>query len=199
MLLGDIQRHASLAAADKDKYVQYLLDIFEGRENRGKAAERRELEAIKTRIAELDKILKRLYEDSVFERISEERFRTLSGEYEAEQDKLKVQCAGLQDTLEYNKKKANEIKAFASLVEQYTNISEVTSELLHILIDRIVIHEKEVAEDDIIMKVDIYYRFIGNVGDEVGADMKAPQIRHRRWSKKPELVYEIDCQQNGVQ
>ena len=199
LLLGDIQRHASLVAADKEKYIEYLMAIFEEKQNQGHASERRELDAIRSRIAELDKILKRLYEDSVFDRISDERFRTLSEEYEEEQKRLKAQCSDLESSLEGSKKKTNEIRAFANLVEQYTNITDVTSELLHILIDRIVVHEKEIADDDIIMKVDIYYRFIGSVGDEVGSDLKAPKIHHRRWSKKPELVYEDEPEENGVQ
>ena len=199
LLLGDIQRHASLVAADKEKYVEYLMAIFEEKQNQGHASERKELDAIRRRISELDKILKRLYEDSVFERISDERFRALSEEYEEEQKRLKAQCVALESSLESSEKKTNEIRAFANLVEQYTNITDVTSELLHVLIDRIVVHEKEVADDDIIMKVDIYYRFIGSIGDEAGEDLKAPKIHHRRWSKKPELIYEDESGKNGVQ
>ena len=82
------------------------------------------------------------------------------------------------------------MRQFAELVEQHTDISEVNSELLHTLIDRIVIHEKESDGDEMIMRVDVHYRFIGFVGDKTGADMKAPQIRHRRWAKKNDLVYE---------
>lgn len=199
LLLGDIQRHASLVAADKEKYVEYLMTIFEEKQNRGNLSERRELEAIQNRISELDKILKRLYEDNVFERISDERFGVLSKEYEEEQKRLKLQCSELESSLDSRKKKTDEIRSFANLVEQYTNITEVTSELLHVLIDRIVIHEKEVTDDKIIMKVDIYYRFISSIGDEVGKDLKAPKIHHRRWAKKPEFIYEDETGENGVQ
>ena len=81
--------------------------------------------------------------------------------------------------------------------------SDVTAELLHTLINRIVIHEKELDGDEIIMRVDVYYRFIGYVGDKTGADMRAPKIRHRKWGKKNELVYDSpddeDDGENGVQ
>ena len=133
------------------------------------------------------------------ERISDERFGVLSKEYEEEQKRLKLQCSELESSLDSRKKKTDEIRSFANLVEQYTNITEVTSELLHVLIDRIVIHEKEVADAEIIMKVDIYYRFIGSIGDEVGKDLKAPKIHHRRWAKKPEFIYEDETGENGVQ
>ena len=61
--------------------------------------------------------------------------------------------------------------------------------LLHSLVDKVVVHEKEYEEDAVIMKVEIYYRFIGNVGDEVGDDLKILKLIHRRWAKKPEYVY----------
>lgn len=53
----------------------------------------------------------------------------------------------------------------------------ITEELLHTLVDKIVVHEKEVVDGEIIMRVDIYYRFIGKVGDAEGEALKAPKIR----------------------
>ncbi len=52
---------------------------------RRNAAKKKELEAAEKRIAELSAIFKRLYEDSVAGRISDERFMELSADYEAEQ------------------------------------------------------------------------------------------------------------------
>ncbi len=49
------------------------------------AAKNKELEAAEKRIAELSAIFKRLYEDSVTGRISDERFSELSVDYESEQ------------------------------------------------------------------------------------------------------------------
>ena len=45
------------------------------------------------------------------------------------------------------------------------------------MVDKIVVHEKEVINGEIIMRVDIYYRFIGKVGDQDGEALKAPKIR----------------------
>ena len=56
----------------------------------------------------------------------------------------------------------------------YTNITEVTAELLHTLVEKIVVHEKEVVDGQIIMRVDIYYRFIGKVGSMDGENLQTP-------------------------
>ena len=57
------------------------------------------------------------------------------------------------------------------------SITELTEELLHTLIDRVVVHEKEVVNGEIIMRVDIHYRFIGRGGDTEGKDLRAGHIR----------------------
>ena len=56
----------------------------------------------------------------------------------------------------------------------------MTAELLHTLVEKIVAHEKEVVDGQIIMQVDIYYRFIGfigKVGYKNGEALQAPEIR----------------------
>lgn len=192
LMLEDIKRHASLAVADKDQYVEYLASLYQKKMDEGSESKQKELTAVNQRLKELDQILRRLYEDSALGRIAFEQYVEMSKGYTEEQKQLKADLGVLEDAL-YGKKQAlSSMKQFADLVARYTDISEVTSELLHTLIDRIVIHEKEVdpEKDEVIMRVDVYYRFIGFVGDRTGADMKAPQIRHRRWAKKNELVYE---------
>ena len=70
------------------------------------------------------------------------------------------------------------------MVERYTNITELDEELLHTLIDKIVVHEKEMDDDGVVvMKVDIYYRFIGKVGNMSGKDLT---VSGGHWT--PDLV-----------
>ena len=57
------------------------------------------------------------------------------------------------------------------------HITELTAELLHTLVEKIVAHEKEVVDGQIIMQVNIYYRFIGKVGDKNGEALQASEIR----------------------
>ena len=59
----------------------------------------------------------------------------------------------------------------------YTNITELTEELLHTLIEKVVVHEKEVIDGETVMRIDIYYRFIGKVGNEKVEALKATKSR----------------------
>ena len=166
VLLEDIQRHASLAAVDKEKYIAYLTQLSEKEWVSEKASYIKEAEQCQRRISELDILLKRLYEDNVFGRISDERFASLSADYEAESRKLKDRYKEIQTLLDNYAQQSRDAKEFAALVEQYTNITELTEELLHTLIEKVVVHEKEVINGETVMRIDIYYRFIGKVGSK---------------------------------
>lgn len=177
LLLCDIRTHASLAAADTDRYVERLMNLSEQNWNGEKASFQKEADRCQRRISELDAILKRLYEDRVFGKISDERYAALSADYEAEETKLRNRHNELQNLLSGYAKQSKTAMEFAKLVEAYTDITEVNEELLHTLVDKIVVHEKEVVDGEITMQVDIYYRFIGKVGGEDGKTLKAPKIR----------------------
>ena len=142
-----------------------------------KASITKEAEQCQRRISELDILLKRLYEDNVFGRISDERFASLSADYEAESRKLKDRYNEIQVLLANYARQSHDAKEFAALVEQYTDITELTEELLHTLIEKVVVHEKEIIDGETVMRIDIYYRFIGKVGNEDGESLKTQKTR----------------------
>ena len=184
LVLGDIQVHAHLAASNRDRYIECLMQLSERGVNGEKASYQKEAVKCQRRIAELDAILKKLYEDRVFGIISDERYAAMSADYEAEQKKAKDRLNELQNQLDAFTKRTRNARDFAALVEQYTNITELDAELLHTLIDKIVVHEKEVDNDGVVvMKVDIYYRFIGKIGNMNGEDLT---VSSGHWT--PDLV-----------
>ena len=53
---------------------------------------------------------------------------------------------------------------FLPLIWKYTNVQELTPHILNELIEKIVVHEKEIGEGGVkTQQVDIYYKFIGCV------------------------------------
>ena len=82
-----------------------------------------------------------------------------------------------KNTLLDTRKESMAIERFTEMIEPYVNITELTEELLNTLIEKIVVHEKEVINGQVAMRVDIYYRFIGNIGDDSGGSLLAPGMR----------------------
>lgn len=69
----------------------------------------------------------------------------------------------------------------------------VSSELLHMLIDHMVIHEKEVYNTQVIMKVEIYYRFIWWVGERMEQKFRYLSINNIIQRKKCARARKVRC------
>ena len=95
----NLRKVTNYAAKHETRFMKLLVEQNEDGGKRRDAAKRKELDAAEKRIAELSNIFKRLYEDSVSGRISDEHFMELSADYEAEQKKLKERAAELQKEL----------------------------------------------------------------------------------------------------
>ena len=52
---------------------------------------------------------------------------------------------------------------FLKIVRKYSNTEELTTELLHEFIDKIIVHHKEKVFGETIQRVEIYYKMIGQV------------------------------------
>lgn len=138
----NLRKITSYAAKHEARFMKLLVEQNEDGGRRRNAAKKKELETAQKRISELSAIFKRLYEDSVTGRISDERFTELSADYEAEQKELKERAAGLQE--------------------------ELTPTLLREFVEKIVIHESIALDGKRRGKlrrqeIEIYYSFVGRV------------------------------------
>ena len=83
-----------------------------------KAAAAKQLEQVQSRIAELSRYIKRLYEDNVNGKINDERFMEMSVDYEAEQRELKEKAAALQGELDKAQEATVNAEKFMSVVRK---------------------------------------------------------------------------------
>ncbi len=124
-------------------------------------AAKSQLKKAEKRLAQLEKVLNKLYEDRALEKITEERYLAMNGEYEAEYSELKAQSAELLVKITETETAEQNAQIFSDLVEKYTDLKELNARILNELIDRIVIHEKEIINDEKHQMVEIYYKFVG--------------------------------------
>jgi DNA invertase Pin-like site-specific DNA recombinase len=164
--LSDIRRHATLAAGNIKKYIKYLTSISENEFNGKKISLRKEADKGEKRLNEIDTLIQKLYEDMVFGILTRERFISMTEKLEAEQKELKSRFAEITEYLNSGDEKSRNIDSFANLIKQYTDIGELDSELVHTLIDKIVVHETVIVDRDRIKQIDIYYRFVGNINED---------------------------------
>lgn len=125
------------------------------------AEKRRELDRAKSRVTEIDRIIQKSYEDMAKGLLTEERFATLSMAYEAEQRELKVQIPELETTLNSTASKADDLQRFIDRAKQVTRLTELTPEIVHEFIEKIVVFKPEKVDGKRRQRVDIYYNTIG--------------------------------------
>ena len=167
-VLSNLRKVTSYAAKHEARFMKLLIEQNEDEDIRRNAAKKKELEAAEKRIAELSAIFKRLYEDSVTGRISDERFTELSADYEAEQKELKERAARLREELSKAQEATANAEKFMNVVRRHTTIEELTPTLLREFVEKIVVHESVALDGKRRGKlrrqeIEIYYSFVGKV------------------------------------
>ena len=167
-VLSNLRKVTSYAAKHEARFMKLLIEKNEDGDRRRNAAKKKELEAAEKRIAELSAIFKRLYEDSVTGRISDERFTELSADYEAEQKELKERAARLREELSKAQEATANAEKFMNVVRRHTTIEELTPTLLREFVEKIVVHESVALDGKRRGKlrrqeIEIYYSFVGKV------------------------------------
>ena len=118
------------------------------------------------RSKEIDSIIQKLYEDNLLGKISDERFVKLSQSYEEEQKQLQTSISDLTEKLAKQQEDSLNISKFMARVSKYTELPELTVEIVNELIDKIVIYKPTGTKRNRIIQIDIYYNFIGKLNNE---------------------------------
>ena len=124
---------------------------------------KRELEQAQIRIRKLDEIIQRLYEDNVEGKISDERFVKLSENYENEQKTLEGRVTELRGMIASEQEANVNVDRFLSLVRKYTDIQELTAEIIREFVEKIYVHKAERIDGKRVQRIRIVWNCIGEL------------------------------------
>ena len=142
IVMNDLRRICACVREREQEFVEAYYGEAERKANRKQEATKAEQRKTEERIEEIDGIIKRLYEDNLSGKITEERFSILAKDYESEQSELKEKAKRLQESVQIEKTTEENLSKFIRLVKRYTEIPELTAEILNAFIDRIYVGEK---------------------------------------------------------
>ena len=173
LVLENLKQVVKLATENEQEFVRRLTSRSLKEQQAQAQVLKRELAAKERRASDLDNIIKRLYEDNILGKLSDERFKILSADYEKEQHDLRADMQAIQGQLEELDSKTINISSFLKLARKYTSFEKLTPSMLHDLIEKIVIHEGDKSSGHRQQRIDIYYTFIGAMEDsQVVAKLK---------------------------
>ena len=141
--------------------------------------QKRELEQARKRIAELDRIFKRIYEDDINGTISHERFLKLSAEYEAEQKELTEFVKAEQAAVDTYEQDRTDFDSFAAVIRKYVGIRELTPTIVNEFVKKIIVHAPDKSSGHRRQKIEIVWNFIG----ELSQDEDKQTIERQRKSR----------------
>ena len=181
IVLEDLRRVTSAAREHPEKFAAYIGSKQSAELQREIRRQEKELAAMRKRKAELDVIFKKLYEDNVLGSITTEQFQMLSGSYTEEQNRITAGIPQKENEIQRLRETVSGTDSFLDRAKRYTDITELTPELLRLFIEKIVVHEKEVKwSKHAPQTVEIYYNGIGYVGSgqqDTEEALEAPQTQ----------------------
>ena len=125
--------------------------------------DRRRLEKSKKRLADIDKLITRIYEDMVLGSLSQERYQKMLEGYEAEQAALNNEVIGLEDWVATREEMEDNVDQFLALLEKYVDIPELTPTIVNEFIKQIIVYAPEKVNGKRTQKVKIVFNFLEEV------------------------------------
>ena len=161
LVLEGLQRLLWYVQVYEKRFAQEQMERFGLQEKKELTVKRRELDKAKQRVSEIDQLIQKSYEDMAKGLLSEERFATLMVSLENEQRHLKEDIPALEDSLNATVDKADDLQKFIERARRITRLTELTPEIVHEFIDKIVVSKPEKIYGKRHQRVDIHYNTIG--------------------------------------
>ena len=161
LVLDTIRTVSTYAISNQAEFLEKVRAASQLRQEETAKDAKRKLNKDRKRIAELDTIIKKLYESFAVGRISEERFDSLFKEYEDEQKALTASVSETEAQVSAFAEDTDRAKQFLALAKKYTDFSELTTQMLNEFVDKIIVHAPEKVDGDRVQEIEIYLKFIG--------------------------------------
>lgn len=158
-----IQYACKSVRMDERAFVESIRSASEIREQSEAKKLKAALKHQEKRYAELDILLKKVYEDNALGRLPDKRYEMLSAGYEKEQAELEQSIKACREQLTQYDEDTDRTEEFLALVHKYTDITELTPVIINEFVDKILVHKAEKIDGERVMEIEIYLNFIGKV------------------------------------
>ena len=159
----DLQKVCEYVFLHEKEFTDEYLSGSKRETVKFQAKTKAELKRLSERQEEIGKIIRKLYEDNVNGRITDERFDFLAKSYEDEGNDLKTKIQEFKNALASSVQNEEKLSKFLKVVKSYTEIEELTPEILNSFIEKIYIGETEKYDGRKMQEVEIIYKFVGAI------------------------------------
>ena len=163
VVLERIRAVTEYIRADVEGFQEDWLMCRREEQEKSIREDKRRLEKAKKRLADIDKLITRIYEDMVLGNLSQERYQKMLEGYEAEQAALNNEVIGLEDWVATREEMEDNVDQFLALLEKYVDIPELTQTIVNEFIKQIIVYAPDKSSGKRTQKVKIVFNFLEEV------------------------------------
>jgi hypothetical protein len=210
LILKAIQKVAAYVRSDEAGFIEKVRETSNLRAEMEVKENKKRLAKAERRCAELDTLVKKLYETYALGKLPETHFERMLSEYDAEQKDLRDSISNLRSEIDNYVADSVRAEKFIEIVSRYTEFEKLTVPMLNEFVEKVVVHEGEKFGFRRIQKMDIHLNFIGDfsvpeepvvkTAEELEAERKLEENlerkraqsreRHRRFRERKKLAQE---------
>ena len=148
---------------DNEAFIHSIQNEMEEKEKAHIEKKKIRLTESQNRLQELERLMCRIYEDMILNKIPNNRYEILNNQYETEQLTLSKEIKDLELVISRYEKETDKARKFISLISRYENFDELTNTMINEFVEKIIIHERDrKGSQTSKQKIEIYFNFIGN-------------------------------------
>ena len=148
---------------DNEAFTSSIQNEMEEKEKAHIEKKKIRLTESQNRLQELERLMCRIYEDMILNKIPNNRYEILNNQYETEQLALSKEIKDLELVISRYEKETDKARKFISLISRYENFDELTTTMINEFVEKIIVHERDrKGSQTSKQKIEIYFNFIGN-------------------------------------
>ena len=163
VVLERIRAVTEYIRADVEGFQEDWLMCQREKQEKSIREDKRRLEKAKKRLADIDKLITRIYEDMVLGDLSQERYQKMLEGYETEQAALNNEVIGLEDWVATREEMEDNVDQFLALLEKYVDIPELTPTIVNEFVKQIIVYAPDKSSGKRTQKVKIVFNFLEEV------------------------------------
>ena len=160
VVLERIRAVTEVIRSDVEGFQEDWLQCRREDQEKSIREDKRRLAQAKKRLADLDVLMTRIYEDMALGNLSRERYQKMADGYEAEQASLNNEITGLEDWVESREEMDDSLDQFIALVEKYVDIPELTPTIVNEFIKKVIVYAPEKSGTKRSQKVRSIFNFL---------------------------------------
>ncbi len=170
LVLETIKAASGFVKSNEAEFIRQVRETSAIQQDEAAKSHRKRIAKGQKRIAELNTLIRKIYEDNVNGKLTDKRFELLSADYENEQAALELSIEQLQAELDSFNADTTRADKFIEIVQRYTDFTELTTPMINEFVDKILVFEADKSSGEREQQVDIYLNFIGKF------ELPAPEL-----------------------